>query len=85
MCTVLLPPGGYPIAVRYIISYHIISYHIISYHIISYHIISYHIIFGLKTVHFHGKQKMVARVDCGVYNNFHCITPLKLHKTEKVL
>jgi len=32
MCTVLLPPGGYPIAVnRYIISYHIISYHIISY------------------------------------------------------
>jgi len=55
MCTVLLPPGGYPIAVRYnisnlsyriyhIISYHIISYHIISYHIISYHIISYHII-----------------------------------------
>jgi hypothetical protein len=30
MCTVLLPPGGYPIAVKYIISYHI-SYHIISY------------------------------------------------------
>ena len=22
MCTVLLPPGGYPIAVKYIISYH---------------------------------------------------------------
>jgi hypothetical protein len=36
MCTVLLPPGGYPIAVnKYIISYHIISYHIISYHIIN--------------------------------------------------
>jgi len=36
MCTVLLPLGGYPIAVnKYIIS----SYHIISYHIISYHII----------------------------------------------
>ena len=33
MCTELLPPGGYPIAVKYIISY-IISYHIISYHII---------------------------------------------------
>jgi hypothetical protein len=32
MCTELLPPGGYPIAVKYIISYHIISY-IISYHI----------------------------------------------------
>jgi hypothetical protein len=29
MCTVLLPPGDYPIAVKYIISY-IISYHIIS-------------------------------------------------------
>ena len=43
MCTVLLPPGVNPIAVKYIISYHI-SYHIISYHIISYHIISYHII-----------------------------------------
>jgi hypothetical protein len=27
MCTVLLPPGGYPIAVKYIISYHII-YHL---------------------------------------------------------
>ena len=24
MCTVLLPPGGYPIAVKYIISYHIL-------------------------------------------------------------
>jgi hypothetical protein len=34
MCTVLLPPGGYPIAInKYIISYHIISYHIIAYHI----------------------------------------------------
>jgi len=32
MCTELLPPGGYPIAVKYVISYHIISYHIISYH-----------------------------------------------------
>ena len=42
MCTELLPPGGYPVALnKYIISYHI-SYHIISY-IISYHIISYHI------------------------------------------
>jgi len=35
-CTVLLPPGVNPIAVKYIIPY-IISYHIISYHIISYH------------------------------------------------
>jgi hypothetical protein len=32
--TVRLPAGGYPIAVKYIISYHII-YHIITYHIIS--------------------------------------------------
>ena len=32
MCTVLLPPGGYPTAVnKCIISYHIISYHIVSY------------------------------------------------------
>ena len=44
MCILLLPPGVYPIAFKYIVSYHIISYHIISYHIISYHIISYHII-----------------------------------------
>jgi hypothetical protein len=43
MCTVLLPPGVNPIAVKYIISYHII-YHIIPYHIISYRIISYNII-----------------------------------------
>jgi len=26
MCTVLLPPGGYPIAVKYIVTYHAISY-----------------------------------------------------------
>jgi hypothetical protein len=41
MCTVLLPPGGNPIAVKYIIyliSYHIIS-RIISYQI--YHVLSY--------------------------------------------
>jgi hypothetical protein len=43
MCTVLLPPSGNPIAVKYVISYHI-SYHIVSYHIISYRIVSYHII-----------------------------------------
>jgi len=43
MCTKLLPPGGYPVAVKYIISYHIISY-IISYRILSYLILSYHII-----------------------------------------
>jgi hypothetical protein len=29
MCTVLLPPGGYPIAVKYIISYQILRYFII--------------------------------------------------------
>ena len=29
MCTVLPPPGVYPITVKYIISYHITSYHII--------------------------------------------------------
>ena len=62
VCTVLLPPGGYPIAVKYIISYiisyriiyriisyqyHIVSYHIISYHHISYHIVSYLIIYHI--------------------------------------
>jgi hypothetical protein len=43
MCTELLPPGGYPIAVKHTISYHIISY-IVSYPIVSY-IISYIISF----------------------------------------
>jgi len=57
MCTVLLPPGGYPIAVKYI-SYHITSYiiyHIISYHIMSYHIIPYHIPYNISyhTVPYH--------------------------------
>jgi hypothetical protein len=42
MCTEQLPPGGYPIAVKHIISYQIISYHII-YHIIYY--IIYHTIY----------------------------------------
>jgi hypothetical protein len=53
--TVLLPPGGNPIAVKYITSYHTIYYiilchisyiyHIVSSHyIVSYHIIYYHII-----------------------------------------
>ena len=40
MCTVLLPPGVNPNAVKYIVSY-IVSYHVMSYHIISYHNISY--------------------------------------------
>jgi hypothetical protein len=46
MCTELLPPGGYPIAVnKYIISYNISYHHIISYiiYIVSY-IILYHIL-----------------------------------------
>jgi hypothetical protein len=48
MWTVLLPPGGNPIAVnKYIISYHIISYHIISYHII----IKWLLYFVLRTPH----------------------------------
>jgi hypothetical protein len=46
MCTVLLPPGGNPIAVKYIISYHIISYHIVSYHIIY---IIYHILYHITS------------------------------------
>jgi hypothetical protein len=51
MCTVLLPPGGYPIAVNKYIIYYIISYHIIYriiYNIISRRIISsYHIIYRI--------------------------------------
>jgi len=43
MCTELLLPGGYPIAVKYIKSYHIIYIYIV-YHII-YHIVSSHIIY----------------------------------------
>ena len=31
MCTEKLPPGGYPIAVKYTISYHIISYILLHY------------------------------------------------------
>jgi len=45
MCTVLLPPGGYPIAVKYMI--YIISNHII------YHIIPYHTISHIKTCTVH--------------------------------
>ena len=47
MCTVLLPPGGYPIAVNIYIIYHILC-HIISY-IISYIILN-HIIGGMITI-----------------------------------
>ena len=47
-------PGGYPIAVKYIISYHITSHHITSRHVtshhISYHIISHHIIYHIISV-----------------------------------
>jgi hypothetical protein len=58
MCTGLLPPGGYSIAVTYIISY-IMSCHIsyiksyISYHIVSYHTISYkyHTMLSYCSVH----------------------------------
>jgi hypothetical protein len=59
MCTVLPPPGGYPIAVNKCIIYHIIYntiYHIIisyiityhiSHQIVSYHVISYRIIYHI--------------------------------------
>jgi hypothetical protein len=49
MCTVQLPPGGYPIAVNKYI-YHIISCNVMSFHIISY--ISYHIIYHVMSCHF---------------------------------
>jgi hypothetical protein len=44
MCTVVLPPCGKLIAIKFIISYHIISsYHITSHHITSHYITSHHI------------------------------------------
>ena len=44
MCTALLPPGGYRIAVnKYIVSYHIICHIVSSYRIVSY-IVSYHLL-----------------------------------------
>jgi hypothetical protein len=54
MCTVLLPPGGYPNAVKHII-YHIVSYHTVSYHTIPYfttsYIILYHISYHITSYH----------------------------------
>jgi hypothetical protein len=52
MCTVLLPPGGYPIAVKYII--YIITY-IISY--IIYRIISYIILYGFGLLSVDGNHQ----------------------------
>jgi hypothetical protein len=62
MCTVLLPPGGYPIAVNKYISYHI-SYHII-YHIISY--IPYIIIYSLWSAE---SQFLHLRVFCRPFDS----------------
>jgi len=71
MCTVLLPPGGYPIAVKYIISYRIISYYIISY-VISYitYIISYHTIWYRISYHisYHIIYHIISYVCC-IMNN----------------
>jgi len=71
MCTVLLPPDGYPITVKYIISYHIISYHIISYHIISYHIISYHII-SYHIISYHNISYIISYIIS--YHIYHIIS-----------
>ena len=76
MCTELLPLGGYPIAVKYIISYHIITYHIISYHIISYHIISYHII-SYHIISYHISYHIIYRV-LTVAGSHHLSLPVKV-------
>jgi hypothetical protein len=55
MCTELLPPGGYPIVVKYIIYaiyLYIMSHHIILYHII-YHFISHLIIYHIYIISHH--------------------------------
>jgi hypothetical protein len=70
MCTEQLPPGGYPVAVKYIIS-HIISYHIISYHIISYHIISYHIISYIIY------QLLLSNISVGTVHIYCCFASLR--------
>ena len=78
MCTVLLPPGVYPIVVKYIISYHIISYHIISYHIISYHIISYHIShISYHIISYHIPKSMLFRKPQNIAS-VHAICPAHL-------
>jgi len=64
MCAELLPPSGYPIAVKYIISY-IISCHVMSY-IILYHIILYHIFEKYLNNKFHQNPSSMNRVvPCG--------------------
>jgi hypothetical protein len=89
MCTVLLPPGGYPIAVKYITSYHIISYHISSYRIIPYilcHII-YHILyiifpivlllmFPVQPCIYH-RRCITSTIDNIVKNDVHIVTRLR--------
>jgi hypothetical protein len=55
MCTELLPPGGYPIAFKYII-YHV-SYRIVSYHIASHRIASHRI----------ASHRIASHISTGVY------------------
>jgi hypothetical protein len=71
MCTVPLPPGGNPIAVKYILSYHIIiSYHHINYHIIYHHIISYIISFYICRIILYFIYHIIYIVSCQVSYHF---------------
>ena len=98
ICTVLLPPGGYPVAVKYIISYHhIISsyhiYHIISsYHITSHHIISYiisyiyiyHISYHISRIIYHIISHIIYHIISSLYFILgHDQITLVLYRTDR--
>ena len=67
ICTVLLPPGGYTIAVKYIISHRIIYHIIISYHI-SYHIVS---TISYRIISYHISYRMSVENSTGIFCSFH--------------
>jgi hypothetical protein len=60
MCTVLLPTGAKPFAVKCIISYNIISYHIVPYHISYHHIIS---LFSLLVINEESATDLTASIN----------------------
>jgi hypothetical protein len=83
MCTVLLPPGGNPISVTYIIS-HIISYNIISY-IISYHNVRRpnYIVYDNKDV-LHDDDHLMVVIWLILQTFLLCLTGLCIFRTKSV-
>ena len=69
ICTELLPPGGYPIAVKYIILYYIILYYIILYYIILYYIISSSVL--VVFVFSQGNSQVASAVQAAARSNVH--------------